>query len=76
LAYGDNTNVGEQGVMLSGGQRARVALARAVYQNKQVYFIDDIFSAVDIPVGMQIYQKCVMGLLKDKTRILCTHHPR
>ena len=49
---------------------------RAVYQNKEVYLIDDIFSAVDVPVGVHIYKKCIQGLLKEKTRILCTHHPR
>lgn len=76
LASGDDTNVGEAGVMLSGGQKARVALARAVYQNKEIYVVDDIFSAVDVPVGSHIYRNCLMGLLKNKTRILCTHHPR
>ncbi|TRY74419.1 hypothetical protein TCAL_00651 [Tigriopus californicus] len=76
LASGDDTNVGEAGVMLSGGQKARVALARAVYQDKDIYVVDDIFSAVDVPVGSHIYRKCLMGLLKNKTRILCTHHPR
>ncbi len=38
--------------------------------------IDDIFSAVDVPVGIHIYKKCIQGLLKEKTRIICTHHPR
>ena len=49
---------------------------RAVYQNKEIYVIDDIFSAVDVPVGIKIYKNVIMGLLKEKTRILCTHHPR
>ena len=62
--------------MLSGGQKARLALARAVYQQKEVYLIDDIFSAVDVPVGSVIYRKCIQGILRNKTRILCTHHPR
>ena len=53
-----------------------IVIFRAVYQNKDIYFIDDIFSAVDVPVGMDIYNNCIMGLLKDKTRILCTHHPK
>ena len=72
--FGDMTKVGEGGIMLSGGQRARVALARAVYQDKDFYLIDDIFSALDIEVGMHINKKCINGLLKHKTRILCTHH--
>ena len=50
------TNVGEHGVMLSGGQKARVALARAVYQDKDIYLIDDIFSSLDFPVGLQIFR--------------------
>ena len=76
MPSGDATDVGERGAMLSGGQRARVGLARAVYQNKELYLIDDVFSAVDVPVGKQIYQKCIFGLLRGKTRLLCTHHPR
>jgi len=76
LAHGDMTKVGEGGVTLSGGQRARVALARAVYQDKDLYLIDDVFSAVDGHVAGHIYRKCIIGLLHEKTRILCTHHNR
>ena len=76
LARGDQTQVGEGGATLSGGQRARVALARAVYQDKELYLIDDIFSAVDSEVATHIYRKCILGLLRDKTRILCTHHSK
>ncbi|GLH14518.1 Probable multidrug resistance-associated protein lethal(2)03659 [Gryllus bimaculatus] len=71
---GDLIGVGEGGVTLSGGQKARVALARAVYQNKDVYFLDDIFSAVDNHVAQHLFRKCITGLLRNKTRILCTHH--
>ena len=74
LSRGDLTQVGEGGVTLSGGQRARVALARAVYQDKDMYLIDDIFSAVDGDVAAHIYRKCILGLLKTKTRVLVTHH--
>ena len=74
LSRGDMTKVGEGGVMLSGGQRARVALARAVYQDKDIYIIDDIYSALDMEVGIHISKKCINGLLRHKTRILCTHH--
>ncbi|ENN82133.1 hypothetical protein YQE_01489, partial [Dendroctonus ponderosae] len=59
---------------LSGGQKSRVALARAVYQDKSVYLLDDIVSAVDRNVAKHIFQHCILGLLKEKTRILCTHH--
>lgn len=76
LSQGDLTNVGERGSMLSGGQKARVALARAVYQKKEVVIIDDIFSAVDTIVGNHIYSKCIMGLLARQTRLVCTHHSR
>ena len=76
LASGDQTKVGEAGNTLSGGQKARVALARAVYQDKDVYLIDDIFSAVDGHVAAHIYRKVILGLLKEKTRLLCTHHTR
>lgn len=72
----DDTPVGDSGVTLSGGQRIRLTLARAVYQNYNVYFLDDIFSAVDYKVAHHLYTKCVMGLLRDKTRIVCTHHVR
>ncbi|ESO85415.1 hypothetical protein LOTGIDRAFT_183817 [Lottia gigantea] len=74
LPAGDRTEVGENGMTLSGGQKARVALARAVYQDKEVYLLDDPLSAVDSHVANHLYYKCIMGMLKDKTRILCTHH--
>lgn len=72
---GDATFVGENGISLSGGQRARLALARACYANKMdLYLVDDPLSAVDVHVGKHIYDNCIQGLLKNKTRILCTHH--
>lgn len=70
----DLTGVGEGGMTLSGGQKARVALARALYQDKSFYLLDDIFSAVDVKVGKHIFQRCIMGLLRNKTVVLCTHH--
>ncbi|XP_076252825.1 ATP-binding cassette sub-family C member 10 isoform X2 [Rhynchophorus ferrugineus] len=70
----DQTGVGEGGTTLSGGQRARVALARAVYQDKNIYLLDDILSAVDTKVAKHIFQYCILGLLRTKTIILCTHH--
>ncbi len=60
LAGGDLAEVGENGALLSGGQRARVALARAVYQNADVYLVDDVFAAVDPHVGAHIYRRYVV----------------
>nr|XP_054758004.1 ATP-binding cassette sub-family C member 10-like [Lytechinus pictus] len=76
LPSGDETEVGENGITLSGGQKARVALARAVYQDSEIYLLDDPLAAVDADVGQHIFSKCIMGLLQNKTRILCTHHTR
>lgn len=72
----DNTGIGDGGSTLSGGQKARVALARAVYQNCSVYLLDDVLSAVDPYVAKHIYTHCICGLLKLKTRILCTHQTK
>lgn len=74
LPAGDLTGVGEGGTTLSGGQKARIALARAVYQDKSFYLLDDLIAAVDVNVAKHIFQHCIMGLLKTKTRIFCTHH--
>ena len=62
----DFSFVGEHGVALSGGQRARVSLARAVYANADVYLLDDPLSAVDDNVGDHIFRQCVCKLLRDK----------
>ena len=70
----DQTIVGERGVTLSGGQRARVCLARAVYADADLYLLDDPLSAVDFKVGRHIFEKCIKGLLGDKTRVLSSHH--
>uniref|UniRef100_A0A1B6CRI6 ABC-type xenobiotic transporter n=1 Tax=Clastoptera arizonana TaxID=38151 RepID=A0A1B6CRI6_9HEMI len=73
LPGGDQVGVGNSGVTLSGGQKARVALARAIYQDRSIYLLDDILSAVDVRVATHIVQNCIFGLLRKKTRILCTH---
>uniref|UniRef100_A0A3Q3X7J8 Uncharacterized protein n=1 Tax=Mola mola TaxID=94237 RepID=A0A3Q3X7J8_MOLML len=73
LPNGDKTEVGENGVTLSGGQKARLALARAVYMDKDIYLLDDPLAAVDTDVAEHLMRKCIMQLLGKKTRILCTH---
>ncbi|XP_073527733.1 ATP-binding cassette sub-family C member 10 [Phyllobates terribilis] len=73
LPAGDQTEVGENGVTLSGGQKARVSLARAVYQDKDIYLLDDPLAAVDTDVAAHLMDRCILGILRHKTRILCTH---
>ncbi|XP_033100013.1 multidrug resistance-associated protein 4-like [Anneissia japonica] len=67
------TLVGERGVTLSGGQRARVGLARAVYSDMDIYLLDDPLSAVDTEVGRYLFDVCIRESLKDKPCILVTH---
>ncbi|AET40393.1 ATP-binding cassette transporter YOR1 Ecym_5660 [Eremothecium cymbalariae DBVPG len=73
LPAGDKTEVGERGITLSGGQKARINLARCVYKVRDIYLFDDILSAVDARVGASIMNDCLLGKLGDKTRILATH---
>lgn len=56
--HGDETEIGERGINLSGGQKQRIQLARAVYQDCDVYLLDDIFSAVDAHTGTEIFRVC------------------
>ncbi|XP_037964111.2 ATP-binding cassette sub-family C member 4 isoform X2 [Plutella xylostella] len=71
--HGDQTLVGERGASLSGGQRARINLARAVYRQADIYLLDDPLSAVDAHVGRQLFDECLSGYLRHTTRILVTH---
>ena len=74
LENGEDTIVGEKGVTLSGGQKARLALARALYCNADIYLFDDPISAVDSKVGKQIYERVILKLKeKKKTVVLITH---
>ncbi|KAL5474368.1 hypothetical protein EMCRGX_G026307 [Ephydatia muelleri] len=73
LPNGDLTIVGERGGTLSGGQKARVSLARAIYVDYDVYLLDDPLSAVDAVVAQHIFERCICGLLKDRLVVLVTH---
>ncbi|KAI5790168.1 P-loop containing nucleoside triphosphate hydrolase protein [Geopyxis carbonaria] len=75
LPDGDETQVGEKGISLSGGQKARVTLARAVYARADIYLLDDPLSAVDQHVGKHLIEQVLgpQGLLAGKTRIMATN---
>ncbi|XP_031112582.1 ABC transporter C family member 14-like [Ipomoea triloba] len=73
MEYGDQTEIGERGINLSGGQKQRIQLARSVYQDCDIYLLDDVFSAVDAHTGSEIFKECVRGALRNKTTILVTH---
>ncbi|KAG0282352.1 hypothetical protein BGZ98_006805, partial [Dissophora globulifera] len=75
LPAGDLTEIGERGINLSGGQKQRVSLARAAYQNAQIYLMDDPLSAVDAHVDQHLWDNLIgpEGLFGDKTRVLITH---
>lgn len=73
LPAGDQTEIGERGINVSGGQRQRVAIARAVYSDSDIYLFDDVLSAVDAHIGRHLFEECINGYLKGKTRLLVTH---
>ena len=70
---GIETQIGERGINISGGQKARISLARAVYADSDVYLLDDPLSALDPKVGKQIFDDCICGVLSDKWVVLVTH---
>ena len=70
---GDLTEIGQRGVILSGGQRARVSLARALYSDADIYLLDDPLSAVDAKVGKHLFDRCIKEFLAGRVRILVTH---
>ncbi|XP_057325310.1 ATP-binding cassette sub-family C member 10 [Microplitis mediator] len=69
----DLTGIGEAGSTLSGGQKTRISLARAVYADKNIYLLDDILATLDTKVAKYIFENVILGLLKNKTRILCAY---
>ena len=70
---GDQTIVGERGSSLSGGQKARINLARSLYRQADIYLLDDPLSAVDTHVSKHLFEECIQRYLAGKTRILATH---
>ncbi|XP_024189456.1 putative ABC transporter C family member 15 isoform X2 [Rosa chinensis] len=73
FSSGDLTEIGERGINMSGGQKQRIQIARAVYQDADIYLLDDPFSAVDAHTGTQLFEDCMMGILKEKTTLYVTH---
>jgi ABC-type multidrug transport system fused ATPase/permease subunit len=73
LPAGDQTEIGEKGINLSGGQKARIGLARAVYTTRDIFLMDDPISALDANVRKKIFMNVILDQLQGKTRLLVTH---
>lgn len=73
LSFGDQTVIGERGINLSGGQKQRIQIARALYQDADIYLFDDPFSAVDAHTGSHLFNECILSLLHSKTVVYVTH---
>ncbi|KAI9138244.1 P-loop containing nucleoside triphosphate hydrolase protein [Paraphysoderma sedebokerense] len=73
LPDGDQTEIGEKGINLSGGQKSRINVARAIYFNPDIILLDDVLSAVDSHVGSFLFNTTIKNALSGKTRILVTH---
>ena len=76
LKHGDLTEVGSTGNNISGGQRARISLARAIYKDADIYLFDDPIPAVDPFVSIKIFHQAIVKFLSNKTRIFVTHDTR
>ncbi|XP_057963949.1 ABC transporter C family member 5 [Malania oleifera] len=73
FSHGDQTIIGDRGINLSGGQKQRVQLARALYQDADIYLLDDPFSAVDAHTGSELFKEYILTALATKTVIFVTH---
>jgi ABC-type multidrug transport system fused ATPase/permease subunit len=73
LPNGDQTEIGERGITISGGQKQRLNIARAIYFNADIVLMDDPLSAVDANVGQYLFDHAITGLLQNKCRVLATH---
>ena len=76
LPQGDLSRIGEHGATVSGGQRTRIALARAVYSKADIYLLDDPLSSLDATVSENIFKNCLRGLLADRIVLLTTRTTR
>ncbi|KAJ6821530.1 ABC transporter C family member 5-like [Iris pallida] len=73
LSHGDQTIIGDRGINLSGGQKQRIQLARALYQDADIYLLDDPFSAVDAHTGSELFKEYILTALASKTVVYVTH---
>ncbi|KAK8938736.1 ABC transporter C family member 3 [Platanthera zijinensis] len=73
LPFGDQTVIRERGINLSGGQKQRIQIARALYQDADIYLFDDPFSVVDTHTGPHLFKECLLGILVSKTVKYVTH---
>ncbi|XP_078182457.1 multidrug resistance-associated protein 5 [Carex rostrata] len=73
FSHGDQTLIGDRGINLSGGQKQRIQLARALYQDADIYLLDDPFSAVDAETGSELFREYITSALAEKTVIFVTH---
>ncbi|KAG9150541.1 hypothetical protein Leryth_010912 [Lithospermum erythrorhizon] len=73
FSHGDQTIIGDRGINLSGGQKQRVQLARALYQDADIYLLDDPFSALDAHTSSELFQEYIMTALATKTVVFVTH---
>lgn len=73
FANGDLTEIGEKGINLSGGQKARISLARALYSEAELYLLDDPISALDAKIGRKVFNRAIKNFLKDKCVLFITH---
>eukprot|EP00897_Mesotaenium_endlicherianum_P011044 jgi/Mesen1/9969/ME000072S09378 len=76
LPAGHHTEIGERGVNLSGGQKARISLARACYSTAAIVLLDDPLAAVDVPTGKHLMEHVLAGVLRDRATLLVTHNRR
>ncbi|TPX56689.1 hypothetical protein PhCBS80983_g04349 [Powellomyces hirtus] len=73
MPHGLGTRIGERGISCSGGQRARIALARAIVSNPDIYLLDDPLAALDVQVGRAVFEQAICGTMRGKTVIVATH---
>ncbi|KAL3645049.1 Multidrug resistance-associated protein 5 [Castilleja foliolosa] len=73
FSHGDQTIIGDRGINLSGGQKQRLQLARALYQDADIYLLDDPFSAVDAYTGSELFKEYILTALATKTVVFVTH---